>query len=578
VTLLGSGNSLLLRRASGVLAALLAIASAVGCATPAKVAEFVAQGDNRLLRRRDPGTPPSSPDKPAVLFLAIDGVDRALLYDMLRKGELPMLAKLLGSEHDQAFLHAYFDDDLLSTLPSSTMAAWATAMTGVTPAHHGVTGNEFFMREVRRLAAPAPASFSDAKATVSIYTDEYMNVLNRAPSVYERMRAQDPNVLVWVAVHPIFAGADRLLVAKPTILAQAFEQVIEDAAREAAVKKKNLRLPYQRLDEDVMQVVVDALGTGPVPDVLTVYLPGTDLFAHIAEEGPDAARRSYLREVVEPAVAHLNDRLRVRGALANRYVVVTSDHGHTEVLSDDEHALSSSGNLGPPELLRRAGFRVRPFKLDVTDRDDFDAVLAYGGATAFAYVADRSTCQKAKDVCDWSKPPRYEEDVVPLAEAFYKNNHDGALLPHMKGTLDLVLTRRPKPHAETDLPFEVYVGGGKTVPVGEYLKEHPHPTYIAVEARLRDLAVGPYGERAGDVMLLAHNGDRETPDERFYFAARYRSWHGSPSRRDSEIPLIVAHPGQTSAVLRARVQRVLGAEPRQEKITDLLLDLRSDAR
>lgn len=538
--------------------------------------ELVAKGDARLLRKRDPGAPASSPDKPAILVLALDGVDRGLLYEMLHAGELPMLAKLLGGDSG-GFSHTYFAGDLLSTMPSSTMAAWATVMTGVTPAFHGITGNEFFMREVRRLAAPAPASFSDSKPTISIFTDEYMNVLSKAPSVYERMRARDPNVLVWVAMNPMFSGADRILVAKPTVLAEAFEEVVEDVANAASAKKVNRRRPYERLDQDVVTVVIDELEKGPVPDVLTVYLIGTDLYAHIAEEGPDAARRAYLREVVEPAVAHLTDRLRVRDALANRYVVLTSDHGHTEVKYDDAHALND-GKTSPPELLKRAGFRVRPFKLDVSDKDDFDAVLAYGGATAFAYVADRSTCPKEKDVCDWSKPPRYEEDVVPLAEAFYKNNLDGALVPHLKGTLDLVLTRRPRPFKADDVPFEVYVGNGKTVPVSQWLAEHPHPTYVLLDARLRDLAVGPHGERAGDVMLIAHNGDRATPDERFYFASRYRSWHGSPSRKDSEIPLIVGHPGVSTAELGARVHRVLGAEPRQEKVTDLLLDLRFGPR
>ena len=560
------------RRAAHAFALSLAAATAFGCATPAKVAEFIAQGDDRLLRKRDPGAPASSPDKPAILLLAFDGIDRALIYDMLKKGELPMLAKLLGGE-GHAFPNTYFDDTLLSTMPSSTMAAWATVTTGVTPAYHGITGNEFFMREVRRFAAPAPVSFADSKPTLSIYTDEYMNVLNKAPTVYERMRERDPNLLAWVAMNPIFTGADRILVARPTVLAEAFEEVVEEAAHAFQAKKTNARKPYQRLDEDVVGVVINELGKGPVPDVLTVYLIGTDLYAHIAEEGPDAARRAYLREVVEPAMAHLTDRLRVRNALANRYVVLTSDHGHTPVRYDDEHAMYDGKN-NPPELLRLAGFRVRPFKLDVSDKEDFDTVLAYGGATAYAYVADRSTCVHAKEVCDWSKPPRYEEDVLPLAEAFYKNNHDGALVPHLKGTLDLVLTRRPKPFKEIDAPFEVYVGGGKTVPVPEWLKEHPHPTYVLVDARLRDLAVGPHGERAGDVMLIAHNGDRETADDRFYFAARYRSWHGSPSRQDSEVPLIVGHPGIAAADLGAKVRRAMGPEPRQNKVTDLLLDLR----
>ena len=33
--------------------------------------------------------------------------------------------------------------------------------------------------------------------------------------------------------------------------------------------------------------------------------------------------------------------------------------------------------------------------------------------------------------------PRYDGDVLPAAEAFYKNNEDGSLIPAMKGTLDI---------------------------------------------------------------------------------------------------------------------------------------------
>ena len=528
------------------------------------------------LRERPEGMPLNSPNHPAILLLAFDGVDRSLIYDMLRKGELPRLAELLGGAGAHgSFPHAHLDDTLLSTMPSSTLAAWTTAMTGVTPSHHGISGNEFFIREERRLGAPAPVSFADSKPTLETYTDNYVNQMIKVPTVYQRMREKDPNVLVWVAVHQIYSGADRLLVAPPTVMAHAFETLFEEVVKKGTAQNKPSRNVYEKLDRDVVDKVTSTLDKGPVPDVLTVYLSGTDLYAHIAEEGPDDARRAYLREVVEPAIGSLTAKLRARNALANRYVVLTSDHGHTPVVYDDKHALfAKNGDGPPPTIMKKAGYRVRPFKLDVSDKDDFDAVLAEGGANAYVYVADRSSCPKAKDVCDWKKPPRYEEDVLPMADAFYKNNEDGALVPEMKGTLDLVLTRRPKPWAEDDLPFEVYVGGGKTVPVGEYLKEHPHPTYIATEERLRDLAVGPRGERAGDVMLVAHNGDRSTPDERYYFASLYRSWHGSPSRQDSEIPFIVAHPTETSEALRARVQRVLGSMPRQNKVTDVLLELR----
>jgi hypothetical protein len=546
-----------------------------GCSA-GKVTKLVFGGDSRELRTRPEGTAPSSPTHPPILVLAFDGVDRALLYDVLRKGEMPELAKLLGGEHGK-FPHAYFDDAMLSTLPSSTMAAWVTAFTGVGPAYHGVTGNEFFIREEVRFAAPAPGTFSDSATVLSIYADEYLNKLSLAPSVYERMRIDDPNVLVWVAMQHFFRGADRILVTKPTIVVNAFQAFVGDAVDKVSAQKES-RWIYERLDKEVVDVVVGGLDADTLPDVLTVYLSGTDLYAHVAEEGPEIARRAYLREVIDPQMGRLEQKLRARGALDDRYVVVTSDHGHTEVVHDDAHALSTKPDHTPPALLAKAGFRVRPFKLDVPASDDFQAVLAYQGAMAYVYVADRSVCWKEKDVCDWTRPPRYEDDVVPIAEAFYQNNLDGKLVPEMKGVLDMVLARKPKVYSADDLPFEVYVGGGKLVPVNEYLAEHPHPTYVAFDARLRDLAVGPHGERAGDVILIAHNGDRDKPDERFYFAAPYHSWHGSPSRKDSEIPFIVARAGISADAMKRDVQRVIGEAPHQQKISDVLLMLRKGTR
>ncbi len=555
--------------------ALTTVLALAGCV--AKELKLVAGGDAHQLRMRPPTSMPNSPNHPAILVLAFDGVDRALLYDALRKGEMPALAGLLGGSERGEFPHAYFDPSLLSTLPSTTMAAWVTTFTGVGPAHHGVTGNEFFIREERRLAAPAPATFNDHEPVIAIYTDQYLNKLCFVPSVYERMRQEDPNVLVWVAMQHFYAGADRLLLTKRTVVVQAFESYVEETVTKLATQKESWGF-YEKLDTEVVNVVVAALDAEPLPDVLTVYLSGTDLYAHVAAEGPDIARRAYLHEVIDPQIQRLAAKLGARNALDGRYVVVTSDHGHTEVVHDEAHAMTTKDEHTPPALLRKAGFRVRPFKLDVAKDDDFQAVLAYQGAMAYVYVADRSTCANEKQPCDWARPPRYEEDVLPVADAFYTNNEDGSLVPELKGTIDMILTRHPRPYAQEDLPFEVYVGRGNVVPVEKYLAQHPHPTYVDVSSRLRELGVGPLGERAGDVILLAHDGDRDAPDQRYYFAAPYHSWHGSPSRKDSEIPLIVARPGDSTDAIRGVVESALGEHPHQQKVTDLLLSLRRQPR
>lgn len=553
-----------------MLGAAIALAS-TGCALHGVT--LLAVGDSRQLRERPAGARQSSPERPTILLFELDGVDRRLLYSMLRDGELPRFAALLGGGGAR-FPHAHLDDTFLSTMPSSTMVDWVTALTGVPPAQHGIAGNEFFIRERRQFVAPVPVSIETSEPVLACFTDDYIDGFRLAPSVYEQMRAVDPDVLVWVAMQHFHAGADRLLLTDRAVIAKGFEAFIEDQVKTSLDDRKSRAL-FERLDREIVDVVTHALRKGPVPDVLTVYLSGTDSYAHVADQGPDPARREYLREVVDPLVGELADGLRARGALDDRWVVVTSDHGHTEVLHDDAHALSMNGDDDPPALLRKAGFRVRPFELDVPAAADFDTVLAYQGALAYVYVADRSTCPDAGRPCDWARPPRYRDDVLRVAEAFHQNDHDGALVPAMRGALDMVLVRRPRPVAEDDLPFEVYLGAGRTTSIEAYLRAHPHPTYVDLPARLRDLAVGPHGERAGDVLLLAHNGDRARPEDRFYFAGRYRSWHGSPSRQDSEIPLIVANPKLGADRIDALVRAVLGPAPRQQRLTNLLLTIRN---
>jgi hypothetical protein len=243
-------------------------------------------------------------------------------------------------------------------------------------------------------------------------------------------------------------------------------------------------------------------------------------------------------------------------------------------MEDDEHALAMGKDDDPPAVLSKAGFRLRPFQLDVDDDDDFSAVIAYQGAMAYVYVADRSTCARPRRACDFKRAPRFKEDVLAAAQAFHDANETGRYARGMKGTLDMVLARRPSADPEQQAPFSVYVGDGRLVSIGQYLAQHPHSTYVDLEQRLRDLAVGRYGARAGDVLLIAANGNRDKPEQRYYFASRYRSWHGSPSRQDSEIPLIVAHPRHTAAELARTVQQALGKKPYQQRFSEVLLDLR----
>jgi hypothetical protein len=164
------------------------------------------------------------------------------------------------------------------------------------------------------------------------------------------------------------------------------------------------------------------------------------------------------------------------------------------------------------------------------------------------------------------------EDVLPVARAFHEASRTGSGVPALRGAIDLVFARPPVPPGQDALPFQVW-DGQRLVPVAKYLAAHPRPELLDLERRLHDLAAGPYGHRAGDVLLLARTGTELPIEQRYYFSSRYHSWHGSPTRQDSEIPLLVVQAAIPGAAIRARVLRAAGPRVDQLSITPVILDL-----
>jgi hypothetical protein len=523
---------------------------------------FFAQGESIQLRARTPTR--TAPRLPALLVLAIDGMDREILYEALRSGAMPRLAAELGPR-------AHFDETLTAVLPSSTAVAWASVMTGASPGVHGIVGNEFFLRRERRLVAPVPASVADPSDVLATFTDGLLNDLLLTRTVYERMRERDPSVRIWVAMHQIQRGADTLLLPDRLALLDAFRVVTQEALMGRG--DDDSMHVYQELDEDIVASVCKRLDRHAAPDVLTVYLPGNDLFAHSAHSGPDPARRRYARDALDPAIGKLFDAMGASGALADRSIVVTSDHGHTRVVHDDHHSLGTDDAGEPGQVLTGAGFRVRPFQLVTPSDADYNAVLAYQGAFGYVYLTDRTDCLEPAMPCDWRRPPRFTQEVLRAAEAFWQANRNGLYASGLYGALELVLVRVPA-DARVDGPFAVYAGEGRLQSIGEWYAANPHPTWVHFEERLRGLLAGPGAERVGDVVLISRAGDEVPLEERRYFAPPYRSYHGSPARKDSEVPLIVARPGHGKAATSRFVAAALGDDSTQAAIAKLLLALR----
>jgi hypothetical protein len=552
------------KRAAAALAAALVLAAGLWFLlawrghAPAELAELAGEGGAKLLR--EPMRPARGGTR--VLVFALDGVGDGELQAALAGGAMPRTASLLGPREDErTWAHAWAAPGVLSVLPSTTYAAWVSLFTGRPPAQTGVPGNEWFVREEMRFYAPAPVSVSEGEHAVRTFTDGLLDRAIRVPTVYERA-----DVRAYAALQPVHRGADLLVLPVPSAYARMAVRMAGGIADGGPLAQE----AFEELDERGAESLLEAIREHGVADLQVVYFPGVDLYTHVAEDPlPDQLR--YLREVIDRAVGEVLDAYAGAGALHDTWVVFVSDHGHTPVLADPRHALATDTLRDPPAVLRRAGFRLRPFELE-PDARDYQSALAYQGAFAYVYLADRSTCPRPGDVCDWARPPRLEEDVIPAARAFHAAARTGAGVPELRGAVDLVFARPPRAVGEDALPFQVW-DGERLVPVGEYLAAHPRPELLELERRLEGLAAGPYGHRAGDVLLLARSGLEVPIDQRFYFAAEYTSWHGSPTRQDSEIPLLVAHPGRSGAQVRERVRRAVGERPDQLSVASLLLEL-----
>ena len=329
---------------------------------------------------------------------------------------------------------------------------------------------------------------------------------------------------------------------------------------------------YEKLDETPIKTLVESFERYGLPDLQTVYLPGIDLLTHVSSP-PIERQERYLQEVIDPIVGRVLDAFQARGALRRTYVLFVSDHGQTPVRPEDRNALWREGDDEPPALLRHAGFRVRPWGLK-TDGDeyDFQAAFAYQGGMAYVYLADRSTCPDPGTPCDWRRPPRREEDLMAAVRAFDEANRTGAHVQALQGTLDLILARPGTAPGRSASSFEVF-DGERLVPLGAYLEHHPRPDLLALERRLDELAAGPHGYLAGDVLLLPRLQLERPVEERTYFGEGFHTWHGSPNRQDSRVVFTLAHPQADGDVLRRLVRGALGDAPSQMALTPLVLTL-----
>jgi hypothetical protein len=482
-----------------------------------------------------------------MIIFALDGAGYNQFMAAVRSGDAPNIAGVLGREGAGGlFEHAYAAPNALSMLPSSTVADWSAVFTGDPPAWNGVTGDEWFERRQMAFHAPVPISTRDLTDLNRAIADDLVGRQLRVPTLYELL-----GVNSYVSLMFIYRGANIYTTVGPL----AIFDVFSDFLKAKVENEQPERTVAASVDRNSIPKLIAAIERYGVPNLQVVYFPGIDAYTH-GSPRPLAAQTRYIERVTDPLVGQVLDEYRKKNALDGTYIVFIADHGHIPTISDDRHALGT-GPDSPFGVVNDVGFRVRPAQVDVSaQQEDFQAVLGYQGFMAYIYLADRSTCPNRGEQCDWSRPPRVKEDLMPVLRALYRANRPGSRYPRLVGAIDLIFSRPPAVPGQVAPPFEIF-DGRRLVPIPEYLRRHPRPDLIELGRRMKWLGFGKYGDRAGDIVLLARTGSAVPLEQRYYFAVvPHYSWHGSASALDSDITFVLAREGGSGASMRRIVKRI----------------------
>ncbi len=503
------------------------------------------------LKRPLVATPPAT----RMIIFALDGAGYGQFMAAVRSGDAPNIAAVLGKEGAGGlFQHGYAAPDAISMLPASTVADWSAIFTGAPPAWNGVAGNEWFERERMVFHAPVPISTRDTTDLGRAIDDDLLGRTLRVPTLYQLLGVNS-NVSLLLVYH----GA----TVYTTVGTIGIFDIFGDYLKGTFDHEEPERTVAAAVDRSSVPKLLDAIERTGVPNLQVIYFPGIDAYTHGSPD-PLVAQTRYIERVTDPLVGQVLDEYRKKGALDGAYIVFIADHGHTPTIADDRHALGT-GPESPFAVVRDAGFRVRPAQINLASgQQDFQAVLAYQGFMAYVYLADRSTCPNPGDRCDWSRPARMRQDVMPALRAIYKVNRTGRPYPRLKGAIDLIFARRPAIPGQIAPPFEIFDGRG-LVPIRDYLRRHPRPDLIDLERRMKWLGFGQYGDRAGDIVLLARTGANVPIERRFYFAAvPHYSWHGSAGILDSHITFVLAREGGDGVAMRRIVDRAAAGDLRAD--------------
>ncbi len=382
------------------------------------------------------------------VVVVVDGLRAESLYMALDDGRLPHLQRLLRQQGVLRF------DNCLAALPSVTLPNQTTIFTGVYPNRHGITGNEWFDRDL-----PEDQPFFQRRREYIKFGTEADPGLGRAWAFGGRpLHGNDMSSdvrTVFEAFHTAEASRGRsgstAVVFNP--VRRGADIIINPSYIDALVSLDFLPFinAYSWLDRSAMRSAVALLESDDPPELLSIWLPGMDGWSHANGPGPSGTagdrQATYMEKYIDPLMADLTAVLEARGLLDETLILFVSDHGQSEAGGGRDHAIDVEQVY---RTLAQSPYRV---PLDSAGRLDinataFDVVVmanSNGNAALVSVRAPGDTWQVAPAAADLQQlaelllaEPYIARVVVPEVST----NHNEDVFQIWDKADDLITPRR----------------------------------------------------------------------------------------------------------------------------------------
>ena len=277
-----------------------------------------------------------------VLLVVIDAATPHVVCPAIQTGRLPVMQKLAeaGNMHDKS----------VSIFPSITPAATSTIITGAYPAEHGIAGASWYDTARNEVAYYGDDFWVIAREGFGRFINDFLLRLNgdrlTAPTMFEMveragLRAACLNYLVFRGNVPHKVNIPGLIAALPGVpLTETIEgpsflclgDFVTPRTPEGKVDKATGLLHRFGMDDaSTGRMLKDIANEETLADFAVAYFADNDYVSH--EVGPVNAL-----PVIERVDRMLGEAFDAAGGmerfLENRAVIVTSDHGHCEVLKE----------------------------------------------------------------------------------------------------------------------------------------------------------------------------------------------------------------------------------------------------